>query len=172
MILLVGKSGSGKDFLVGLFSLRPVISRTTRPKRDYEIDGVHKIFITDRELDSYKKEDIVAYTVYDRHRYCALREDLNEKDVYVIDPPGVRSMGAIVEHIVIYVRAPLHRRLKRLYQRELESITKKQVKENTKISYNKNRYRAFLYGIRRVWHDYLNYSDFEKNREYNFLLRN
>jgi Guanylate kinase. len=59
---LLGKSGSGKDTIFKLLmndkSLRlsPVITYTTRPRREHETDGVEYNFITPEELMRLKAE--------------------------------------------------------------------------------------------------------------------
>lgn len=54
ILIVIGKSGTGKDTLVGVLSEMPffnkVITTTTRPKRDYEIDGLNYHFITPEEF--------------------------------------------------------------------------------------------------------------------------
>ena len=92
MMLLVGKSGSGKDFFVTLFKLKPVVSRTTRKPRQGEIDGIHKRFITKENFKKYDRENVLTYTVFDDEEYCALEIDFKGKNVYVIDPSGVRYL--------------------------------------------------------------------------------
>jgi guanylate kinase len=62
LFCLIGKSGSGKDTVFkrllddgGLF-LSPVVTYTTRPRRDNEKDGVEYNFISECELTKYKNE--------------------------------------------------------------------------------------------------------------------
>lgn len=61
IILLVGKSGAGKDTLARLFSLRHpevglVTSTTSRPMRENEQDGKDYFFITQEEFDKKIEE--------------------------------------------------------------------------------------------------------------------
>lgn len=68
--IIVGKSCSGKDTtmseLVNNFNFNPIISTTTRPKRDSETDGVEYNF-TDTEtfLNSLKYGTIFEYRKYE-----------------------------------------------------------------------------------------------------------
>lgn len=157
MILLVGKSGSGKDFFVTLFELKPVVSRTTRKPRQGEIDGIHKVFVTKNDFKKYDRENMLAYTIFDGEEYCALKIDFKGKNVYVIDPSGVRYLknkmvlDSIynIEYKVVYIKSPIHRRAYRLYQR-----------------------KGFKHTISRLLHDYFQFRDFERNKEYDILLRN
>lgn len=91
IILLAGKSGAGKssvaDYLYRECGLKQVLSYTTRPKRGPN-DNTH-IFISDKEFDEIKDEDMVAYTEFAGHRYCATQKMVDEADIYVIDPDGI-----------------------------------------------------------------------------------
>ena len=89
IILLVGKSGTGKTTLVEKLikdrSYKTVNSYTTRPQR-YPGEPGH-IFVSDERFD--KLENICAYTEFDGYRYCATQEQVDNADIYVIDPDGV-----------------------------------------------------------------------------------
>lgn len=90
IVLIVGKSGSGKssicNYLSHKFGLKELKSYTTRPKRN-NMDFSHE-FITNEEFD--KLTDICAYTEFDSNRYCATSAQVDESDLYVIDPDGVK----------------------------------------------------------------------------------
>lgn len=89
LILLVGKSGSGKTTLAEhsgrLYGLRSIQSYTTRPRRTPNETG--HIFASNRAFHSLK--DIVAYTKYNGYEYCATAQQVEDNDLYVIDPKGV-----------------------------------------------------------------------------------
>lgn len=54
IIALFGKSGAGKDtikkWLVEILGMNNIIQCTTRPRRDYEVDGVDYHFLTEDEF--------------------------------------------------------------------------------------------------------------------------
>lgn len=87
--LIVAPSGAGKttiaDILEKQYGLRSIRSYTTRQPR-YEGETGH-IFVTDAEFDDLK--NIVAYTEFAGCRYCATAQQVDENDLYVIDPKGV-----------------------------------------------------------------------------------
>lgn len=89
ILLLIGASGSGKStvarYLCEQYGLRQIDSYTTRPPR-YRGEPGH-IFITDEEFDQL--QDFVGYTLYNGHRYGATAQQVEENDIYVIDPAGV-----------------------------------------------------------------------------------
>lgn len=92
LVLLVGRSGSGKTELeknlVNCAGFQGVKSYTTRPKRRLNEDS--HIFVGKEEFDSL--ENKVAYTHFNGYEYCATKEQLDEAQIYVIDPDGVEYL--------------------------------------------------------------------------------
>lgn len=91
IILLCGKSGSGKDFIVKTLDLMQVVSHTTRPKRDYEIHGVHKFFHR-KPCFVPDQKNLVAWTKRGPHYYWTLTSDLMSGNIYIIDVKGIQSI--------------------------------------------------------------------------------
>lgn len=125
LYLLIGASGSGKSSierkLVSNYGLKKVLSYTTRPVRDDDPNDVFThTFVTKEEFD--KLENRVAYTKYDNNEYCATLDQLEEADIYVIDPAGIEFL----EHnyrgkkgiIKIYIYCSLSECMKRLENRD------------------------------------------------------
>jgi len=88
--LICGASGAGKtritSELIKKYNLKNLQSYTTRPKR--ELNEYGHMFVTDKEFDELK--DIVAYTYYRGNKYGATTEQVNNSDLYVIEPEGIR----------------------------------------------------------------------------------
>lgn len=105
--LIVGRTGSGKDYLANLLEkegLNVVKSYTTRPKRS-ETEDTH-IFITPEEAATFT--DKVATTEINGHEYFATANQVNESDIYIIDPNGIKELTANMPDTtfhVIYVTA-------------------------------------------------------------------
>ena len=63
LIILVGKSGSGKDYFFNYalknYPLSPIILHTTRPMRKGEIDGKTYHFVTMDELNSLEEKNLL-----------------------------------------------------------------------------------------------------------------
>jgi len=93
IILLCGRSGSGKttvaEKLEELYGWTSVQSYTDRAMRSPDEKG--HIFVTETRFDLIPPEEMVAYTEFDGHRYCATRGQVDDNEIYVIDPVGVRT---------------------------------------------------------------------------------
>lgn len=90
--LIVGPSGSGKTTLCNIleeeYGLKMLNSYTTRPPR-YEGEVGH-VFVTKEEFEQL--QDKCAYTYFNGYEYCATIEQIDESDLYVIDPDGVEFL--------------------------------------------------------------------------------
>ena len=121
LILIVGKSGSGKDtivkYLCNKYNYTQLKSYTTRNKRS-ETEDTH-IFITEEEFN--KLDNIVAYTEFNNYRYCATQEQCDNSDFYIIDPDGVdyfkEKYNGNKTPIIIYMDVPFVKRFKRMLER-------------------------------------------------------
>lgn len=94
-VLLMGESGVGKttiaDYMERTYGLKQVVSYTNRLKRfDGEI-GHH--FLEERDIEKIKHQfpNRVAEGVYDGNFYFATAEQVDECDVYVINPGAVEE---------------------------------------------------------------------------------
>ena len=92
IILLVGRSGSGKttvaDILRDDYGRSILQSYTTRPKR-FDRETGHE-FVNNLYYQRVNPNDIVAYTYYDCNHYWATKQQVEENDIYIIDPAGIR----------------------------------------------------------------------------------
>lgn len=120
-IILMGASGSGKttisDMLRDKYGLKPLVSYTTRPPR-YEGEDNH-IFVTNEEFEQL--EDFVAFTNYNGHRYCGTAKQVEESDLYTLDPNGVayfkESYHGSKRPIVVYIDVDRETRARRMKAR-------------------------------------------------------
>lgn len=121
-----GETASGKDLvtrhLCDKYGMRVVCSYTTRPPRTCEINGREHWFVSDEEMQRILSEDkVVAYTkIEDKksnakgYEYCATLDNVNDADIYIIDPKGVAYMkekfpDINIKVIFIYVSEEIRR---------------------------------------------------------------
>ena len=98
IIAVIGKTSSSKDTVAKVlnekYGIPSVVSMTTRPKREYETNGVEHVFISKEEMSNVLKEKtIIAYTKNNKTgiEYCAALEALPSNIcVYIINPDGVK----------------------------------------------------------------------------------
>ncbi len=94
MLLILGRTASGKDTLAGIletaYGMSQVISATTRPRR-FAGEATHR-FVTPEQAAA--ETDKVAQTTIGEHLYYATREDIEGADVYIIDPAGMMELAA------------------------------------------------------------------------------
>lgn len=131
LILVVGRSGSGKDTLVRhaqeYFKAASIPSYTDRPMRPTETQGVEHTFVSKEEFDELmKRDDIFAYTQIGEtgYRYCTTVEMLNKLKsntlFYIIDPKGYwycKKFKPQFNMFVVYVSADERIRMDRANRR-------------------------------------------------------
>lgn len=117
IMCLVGESGSGKSTIAEALErsgFKQVQSYTTRPKRSENEQG--HIFVTQEDFDALRG-DLVAYTRFGDYEYGATRQQVEECDIYVIDPLGVMYLSECIGRenmIVVFVKASYTERRNRL----------------------------------------------------------
>ena len=125
IFLIVGCSGSGKttitEQLEQKYGLKSIQSYTTRQPR-YNGETGH-IFISDEEFD--KLTDMVAYTEFAGNRYCATAEQVENNDLYIIDPKGIdffmKSYKGSKIPKVIFISSDMTTRYERMKSRAEEN---------------------------------------------------
>lgn len=94
LIILIGRSGAGKtsvaEYLHKKYGWLQVESYTTRPKRS--ADEIGHRFVTEAEFDEIPKDEIKGYMEYRGYRYGATKEQLDEANMYVVDPGGYETL--------------------------------------------------------------------------------
>ena len=127
IIALCGKSASGKSTiqktLAEEYPVHKIISCTTRPPREGEIDGVDYHFLTEDEfLAGSLNGDFLETAQFRGWYYGTRKQDVNnEISVGVFNPQGLKSLDRFRNQyliVPIYIKLPLLERLKRSYRRE------------------------------------------------------
>ena len=97
MIVLVGPSASGKSsiakYIADHSDYKQIVTYTTRPMRDGEIDGVDYHFITDEEFEKKKNEDFfMEIAIYNNWSYGSAKFDYTSDKIVVLTPKGLRQL--------------------------------------------------------------------------------
>ena len=92
LYLLIGRSASGKTTIANIleekYGYKSVSSYTTRPQR---YDGeVGHIFIDDETFDQLG--ELAGFVEYNGYRYATTMQQVDEADIYVIDPIGTEYL--------------------------------------------------------------------------------
>jgi guanylate kinase len=113
LLLVVGRTASGKDSLVGKLcertNLRAITSYSTRPRRENE--GDTHIFTTEGVYEQMQSEGVVAaYTQISGYHYWTTINQLYENDVYIIDYKGIKTLHELnlpdIRFVTVFVNVP------------------------------------------------------------------
>jgi guanylate kinase len=116
IVAIMGKAGAGKDTLLreclALDSnrLHEIISCTTRPPREGEVEGVNYYYLTEKEfMDRLADDRMLEATEFRKWYYGTSIEALNQEktNIGVFNPAGVRILMSLsnVAVLPIYVIA-------------------------------------------------------------------
>lgn len=123
IIALVGKSGAGKDFCMKQIAKENnyhiIVSSTTRPKREYEVEGVDYHFLSEKEFAAGRFLETASFNGW---HYGTRYEDLdpNRTNIGVFNPTGLKSLAAHddISLTIVYIKATDKIRLLRQLNRE------------------------------------------------------
>ena len=119
IVCLIGESGSGKTSLAEEMEregYKSIQSYTTRPKR-HPLETGHR-FVS-KEMFDKLVDRAVAYTVFNGYEYMATQMQVDESDIYVIDPDGVINLFEKIgrENVfVIYIETSEKERFRRMVE--------------------------------------------------------
>lgn len=124
MIVLVGASASGKSsiekYFVEQFGYNKIVSYTTRPPREGEVDGVDYHFISVSKFLELKEQGFFIETaMYREWHYGTAKKDCTDDKIAVLTPHGLRQISKVgdINVISFYVNVPRRDRLIKLLQR-------------------------------------------------------
>ena len=154
IIAICGKSASGKDTLAKKLhkylckrgvDAGLIVSDTTRPKRDYEVQGVDYNYIPHMTfLDKQYGGEYLEWAEFKGWRYGTHRSEVSHAiNIGVFNPTGMRKLFQHQRDFIIIpvlLEVNLFTRLKRSYQRE-------------------NRWQWEY--LRRAWYDYKDFNTFD-----------
>lgn len=131
VIALMGKAGSGKDTILTTLThqypneYNEIVSCTTRPPREREIDGVNYYFLTLDEFHQKETDgDMLETTEFNSWHYGTALSSLSvdKVNIGVFNPAGVRSLlqNRTIDLTVYYIQTNDKERLIRQLSREQE----------------------------------------------------
>lgn len=122
LILLVGHSGSGKDTILKIFQeygFETIVSYTTRPPRDYEVNGKDYHFISEADFKTLLNMGFfLEYQSYRDWLYGTAKQDYGDNKVLIVAKEGmIQLMNKVPNIIAIHIKADEEVRKQRLYDR-------------------------------------------------------
>jgi guanylate kinase len=146
LIVISGPSGVGKDTIIERLlkmdtNLRYSVSFTTRPKRDYELDGVHYSFVTKPKFDELiGRGELLEWAEYNGYYYGTSRtrvEKLQRQALDVILKIEVRGAEQVREKrpdgVFVFIAPPsMEELLKRREERGSDS--EKDIEERQRLA--------------------------------------
>ena len=124
MLVLIGESASGKSsiekYFVDNYGYNKIVSYTTRPPRDGEVDGVDYHFIDKSKFRRLKEQEFFAETaVYNDWYYGVAKRDCTNDKVAVLTPHGLRQVSKLkdINTTSFYIKIPRRDRLIKILQR-------------------------------------------------------
>jgi guanylate kinase len=102
IIAIVGASGSGKTYLSKLLqnelNVFLIVSYTTRPVREGEIEGIDHYYIA--TAHRFSRSQMLSYTRFAEYEYFALEEQVPPQThcAYVVDERGLKYLKETKSH--------------------------------------------------------------------------
>ena len=164
VIAIGGESGTGKDTVLKHLSSLPlefntIISHTTRPIREGEVDGIDYYYTTEEEFENL---DLLEMSHFNGWYYgtsmAAMSKD--KVNVGVFDPTGIRNLAnrMDIDLKIIRLRAPgdvrLLRQLTRTENPDVKEIVRRYQTDTDDFKAFDDEYRAW-------YHMYNNVSKFD-----------
>lgn len=130
MIILVGASATGKTEvgrkLEEKYNIRKVVTYTTRPMREHEIDGIDYNFVSQEEFKHlYDKDYFFETMLYNKNHYGTSYESLKDNFYVILDPTGLKKyLNSNIKTISFYLYCNEEERKNRMLGRgdRLENV--------------------------------------------------
>lgn len=123
MIVLVGESASGKSSIereLVSMGYNKIVTYTTRPMREEDIDGETYHFVTEEQFNSMKERGMFAeHASYRGWQYGTAKEDCTNDKVVVLTPHGLRQLkkNKDLDIVSFYIKVPRRDRLIKILER-------------------------------------------------------
>ena len=96
-IILVGKGGSGKDYIREYLSTNRGMtfakSCTSRPRREGETDEYYYFLSEEEFKEKIQNEEFLQYVTFNGHYYGTLKETFKESNLFIMSPDGIANLS-------------------------------------------------------------------------------
>ena len=126
MLVLTGGTASGKTTICKeliKLGMEKIVTVTTRPMRDGEIEGDDYFFVSDEEFEQMKKDnkfiETAEYnTAYGIWKYGTLYSNIKENGVIILNPNGIINLvKKDIDCSIFLIQTPISIIKRRLIQR-------------------------------------------------------
>ena len=145
MIILIGDSASGKSTVEKVlnekYGMKKVISYTTRPPKDNEVNGIDYNFISMNDFLEMDDEQVfVEIGAYRGNFYGSTKVQYDENTVATLTPHGLRKLRKKLNmpFFSVYIKVPRKDRL-------IKMLTRKPNKDDVEECIIKNQYDVGMY---------------------------
>lgn len=165
MVIFLGESGAGKTSLqkelVGVFDTRfsKLVTYTTRPPRETEVNGIDYYFVSEGEFQNLKNQGkFIETTTYRGWQYGSPFPQ-SDNAVAVLTPSGLRAVKrAGIDTISFYLKVDRRSRMIKLLNRgdDIDEIYRRSLSDSGQFDgieaevdfvINNERYRKDLFEI-------------------------
>lgn len=96
-IILVGKGGSGKDYIREYLSTNRGMtfakSCTSRPRREGETNEYYYFLSKEEFEEKIQNEEFLQYVMFNGHYYGTLKETFKCSNLFIMNPQGVANLS-------------------------------------------------------------------------------
>lgn len=138
-IILVGKGGSGKDFLrkeLENKGFRYCISHTTRPPRVDEENGKDYYFISleTANLDFIENDKFYEYVIFNNWVYGTSRSEFENSNLFIMTPSGISKLKEEdrEDSLIVYLDIDEEVRKSRLCKRNDADVLERRLEADRK----------------------------------------
>lgn len=125
LFLVSGPSGSGKTTLMRETGLNKIVTMTTRPKRDGEIDGIDYFFVSNEDFERFLNEKkVIEYNRYKNGHYYGLTKEVletqlqSESAYIIVEANGMLKYKAFYPHATsLFIYSDYESTKKQLFDR-------------------------------------------------------
>lgn len=142
MIVLLGKSGSGKttvrEILVNEYGFKKAVTHTTRKIRDDDIPDVTYHFVNADQFMAMKNNgELVDSTiaVYDGNYYGLSKAEMSNNKIVIFEPNGAQALKKEGDAFIVYLDVNDDERIRRLSLRGDSPETIERRVESDKITF-------------------------------------